>query len=165
MKKFNLLLIMWCALLTISPSSVVSRAQSTPEIPTGPHVRGAFDGRTPCQTLARQLKAQVRPECNKVKWRLILYQDPVTHAPTTFTLSGMVYRNPPRTGKWTIRQGTKTDPAATIYQLDPDKPEESLSLLKADDNLLFFLDKDGNPLVGNMLFSYTLNRVDKTPQQ
>jgi hypothetical protein len=31
--------------------------------------------------------------------------------------------------------------------------------VKIDDNILYFLDKDGELLVGNEKFSYTLNRA------
>jgi hypothetical protein len=105
------------------------------------------------------LNAAGREACTKIKWRLILYQDPVTHAPTTYALGGFMWRNPPRTGKWTIFKGTPIDSNATVYQLDPDAPQGFLSFLKADDNILFFLDNDRNLLIGNIKHSYTLNRV------
>ena len=59
-------------------------------------------------------------------------------------------------------KGTKTDPGAIVYQLEPDsgKPH-SLVLLKADNNILFFLDENMNHLVGDTYTSYTLNRAKK----
>ena len=68
---------------------------------------------------------------------------------------------PAPAAKWTIVRGTKTNPEAVVYQLEPDKPGGSLSCVKADDNILFFLDKERNLMVGNGDFSYTLNRSDK----
>ena len=76
-------------------------------------------------------------------------------------LGGFAWRNPPKTGKWTIIRGIKGDPNAVVYQLEPDDPQSFLSFLKADENILLFLDKEQNPLVGNSHFSYTLNRVIK----
>ena len=67
-----------------------------------------------------------------------------------------------RTGKWAIVRGAKTNPDAVVYQLDSDKAQGSLLLLKADDNILFFLSKEKNLLVGNGDFSYTLNRGSNT---
>ncbi|GAB3428601.1 hypothetical protein [Niabella aquatica] len=128
-------------------------------LPKGPTVLGVFDGRTPCQGIARALNEKTIPECIKIKWRLILYQDAVTHAPTTFSLEGFVYKNPPRTGKWRIVKGTRTNPSATVYQLDTEKPDEAIYLYKGDDNVLFFLDKKKNFMVGDNNFSYTLNRT------
>ena len=103
----------------------------------------------------------VSDECIKRKWTVVFYQDPATHAPTTYSLFGSGYRPVPRSGKWTVVKGTPTDPNAIVYQLDPDAPPGFLSFLKADDNVLLFLGKDGNPLVGNIHFSYTLNRAIK----
>ncbi len=170
MKGIGLVLMTCCSLFATPPATpvIASPMQSVatnakPDLPTGPHVLGVFDGRTPCQELARQLKVVTIPECIKIKWRLILFQDPATHAPTSYSLEGFVYRKPPRTGKWTILKGTKTDPNAIVYQLDPDTPQGFQSFLKADDNILFFLDQDRNLLVGNIYFSYTLNRADKVP--
>jgi hypothetical protein len=171
MKRIGLLLLTCCSLLATPQSSPVinfpvqSVVKNTePDMPMGPHVLGVFDGRTPCQELARQMKVVTIPECNKIKWRLTLFQDPATHAPTSYSLEGFVYRKPPRTGKWAILKGTKTDPNAIVYQLDPDNSGGFQSFLKVDDSILFFLDGDRNLLVGNLHFSYTLNRVDKVPR-
>lgn len=119
---------------------------------------GRFVGRSPCQEVARELSKPVTPDCIKVKWDLTLYHDPNTLAPTTYKLNGTFFRERVREGKWTIVRGTKTSPNAVVYQLDPDKARGSLFLLKADSNILFFLDRDRNFLVGNSNFSYTLNR-------
>jgi hypothetical protein len=39
--------------------------------------------------------------------------------------------------------------------------EPALLLLKADDNILFLLDQNREPMVGHAEFSYTLNRVSQ----
>ena len=39
-------------------------------------------------------------------------------------------------------------------------PQQAASFLKADDNTLLLLDRDGNPLVGDFIFSNTLTRAD-----
>lgn len=119
---------------------------------------GRFVGRSPCQDVARELSKVVTPDCIKVKWDITLYQDPNTLAPTSYKLRGTFFRERVREGKWTIVRGTKTSPNAVVYQLDPDDPQGSLFLLKADSNILFFLDRDRNHMVGNSNFSYTLNR-------
>jgi hypothetical protein len=128
-------------------------------IPKGPQVHGYFEGRSPCREITEMLNADGRDSCIKIKWQLLLFQDPVTHAPTTYALGGFAWRNPPKTGKWAIIKGTKEDPNAVVYQLEPDNPQGFLSFVKADDNILLFLDKEKKLLVGNSQFSYTLNRV------
>ena len=138
-------------------SSEMSSTNSQADIPTGPNVFGVFWGRTPCHGIAREMNLTVSDECIKRKWKVVFYQDPVTHAPTTYSLFGSGYRAVPRTGKWAMVKGSGTDPAATVYQLDKD----FLSFLKLDDNVLLFLGQDGKPLVGNIYFSYALNRATK----
>jgi hypothetical protein len=128
-------------------------------VPQGPQVHGYFEGRSPCREITSLLKVEGREACIKIKWQLLLFQDPVTHAPTTYALGGFAWRNPPKTGRWAIVKGTKADPQAVIYQLEPDQPQGFLSFLKADENILLFLDHEHKPLVGNSRFSYTLNRV------
>lgn len=146
--------------------SSISRA--TPGSPTTPalpatndsSIPGTFVGRSPCLEVAREINKAVNDDCMKLKWDLTLYLDPVTHNPTTYKLKGTLYRKQIGEGRWTIVKGTKTNPKAVVYQLDPDKAAGSLLFLKADDNILFFLDKEMNLLKGNGDFSYTLNRAN-----
>jgi hypothetical protein len=169
MKTPLLLLTACCLCLADTPTASVNKtpAQSEPsnfwkETPrVGPQVHGYFEGRSPCQEIARLLNVSGRESCIKIKWQLLLFQDPVTRVPTTYALGGFAWRNPPRTGKWVIAKGTKEDPNAVVFQLDPDEPKGFLSLLKADENILLFLDRDRNPLIGNSRFSFTLNRATK----
>jgi hypothetical protein len=69
-----------------------------------------------------------------------------------------------REGTWRILQGTKDYPDAVVYQIHLQDSKEPVSFLQADENHLFLLDRDLNLLVGNALFSYTLSRVEKSPQ-
>ena len=133
-------------------------AASTLAAPPVSSVASTFVGRSPCREVAAQLNKAVTADCMKAKWALTLYQDPIALTPTTYKLKGTFYRDRIGEGRWSIVKGTKTDPSAVIYQLDPDDSEGSLLLLKADDNILFFLDSDRNLMVGNADFSYTLNR-------
>lgn len=126
---------------------------------TGPTVFGVFEGRSPCHGIARELKLAQHAGCNKVKWRVTLYQNPETSAPTTYKVEGTLHRQSAREGTWSIIRGAKTDPNATVYQLSSTQTESALFLLKADDNVLFFLSQNREPLVGHADFSYTLNRV------
>jgi hypothetical protein len=137
------------------------------ELATGPTVFGVFEGRTPCLGIARELKSSVHGGCNKVKWRVTLYQNPQTRAPTTYKIEGSLYRPTAREGTWSLTRGTHKDPNATVYQLSPTKTEPALFLLKGDDNVLFFLDQARKSRVGHCEFSYTLNRrstVAEAPQ-
>lgn len=129
------------------------------EKPSGPDIFGAFYGRTPCQALAKMLGVEKSPECTKAKWRMVLYCDPATRKPTTYRISGLAYRD--RVGKWAIVSGAKDNPTAVVYQLDPDQQGGFLNFLRLDENVLYFLDRDGKAMVGNIDHSYAMNRLDK----
>ncbi len=128
-------------------------------IPEGPSVFGVFDGRSPCQEIAKELGIPRGPECTKIKWRLILYRDSITHQPTRYHLEGFVYRNQPREGEWRIVRGMAGDPSAEVIQLDPGK-KASMFFFKADANVLFILDNTKKAIPGNGHFSYVLYRTE-----
>ena len=131
--------------------------QITP-LSTGPAVFGVFEGRTPYRGIVRELNRSDDPGGIKAKWRVTLYQDPDTHTPATYKVEGTLHHQPAREGKWTIVRGAATDPSATVYRLGPTATEPAIFLLKGDDNVLFFLNREREPLVGHAEFSYTLDR-------
>lgn len=120
-----------------------------------------FDGRTPCLDFAKENNLTVQSDCFKLKWKLILNRDPKTLEPTIYTLHRTNSRENLITGKWRIVKGTTSNPNTVIYQLDPDKPSQCISLLLGDENVAFFLHKDNNLFIGNENFSYTLNKRQK----
>jgi len=136
-------------------------------------VQMVFVGTTPCGQMIRPMhKVSQEADCALVKWTLTLYQDPVILKPTTYKLSSVnrfivkgtnMYSEPgtksETEGKWTIVQGTKTNPNSIVYRLESDKPETSIRFLKLSDKLIHLLDNDGRLMIGNESFSYTLNRV------
>ncbi len=160
MKKL-LLVLSWLLPMSVLAQNVPSEITSTKPIATGPSVVGIFEGRCPCKELSDLLKASVSSECFKTKWSLTLLHDPATQQPTTYVLEGSFYRTNIQKGSWALLKGTKADPNAVVYQLNLASANTTLLLLKGDDNVLFMLDKDRNLLVGNELFSYTLNRVER----
>jgi hypothetical protein len=120
-------------------------------VSTGPSVYGVFEGRTPCQGVARAMGLTVDPSCVKVKWRVTLYQDPEARTPSTYKVEGSLYRDARSEGRWTIARGQPG--ALPVIRL-----ESSATFVQADDDVLLFADRQGDPLVGNASFSYTLDR-------
>lgn len=119
-----------------------------------------FEGRTPCQEIATEHpEMNAGQSCFKIKWRLILNRDSITHEPTTCTIRNIV-NNQPRDvrGNWTIIKGTATNTDAIIYRIQVDNLAEPVLFLLGDEEVLFFLDKDYNPLTGNRDFSFTMNK-------
>jgi hypothetical protein len=144
---------------TLAAGNVPAKSSARLPIASGPAVLGVFEGRFPCQEVARQLKMAVTGACTKIKWRLTLFRDPAAGQPTTYKLEGSFFRDQARTGSWALVRGTKANPRAEVIQLDPDKPAGSLLLLKGDENVLFILDQHRRLRVGTDYLSYTLNRV------
>jgi len=118
---------------------------------TGPTVYGVFEGRTPCQAVARLLARTVAPGCPKLKFRLTLYQNPENRRPTTFKLEGTLYRSDRVEGAFTLSD-------KGVITLEGPNRTTLISLLKVSDDAVMFLDQSGNLLVGNASFSYTLER-------
>lgn len=144
-------------------SSVIASGNHGSSGEQNPAAQTIFSGRSPCREVARELNRSVPSDCFKLKWALTLRRDPKTLAPTTYRLRGSLYWNDggpeyPREGKWKIIKGTKTNPNAVVYQLEAAGSDGPIFLLEADRNILFFVAKDGNLLIGNEDFSYTLNR-------
>ena len=142
-------------------SKVLPSLTTSSSLPNDTARQVIFDGRTPCLDFAKQYNLPVDNNCLKLKWKLTLYRDPNTLLPTTYTLKRTLHRSSDIIGKWTIVKGSDTNPNVVIYQLDPDKPEESISFLIGDENVIFFLDKNQQLYVGNNNFSYTLNKRSK----
>lgn len=119
---------------------------------------GIFDGRTPCAELAAQIGQPYRGECIKIKWRLTLYASNKTNG-GRYTLLGHTYKGSnTRTGIWTVLKGTADDPEAEVIRLSMANDQYPLYLQKMDDNVLLFLDQQMKLMVGNLDFSYALNR-------
>jgi hypothetical protein len=124
---------------------------------TGPTVFGVFEGRSPCQGIARQLGIAVESGCQKVKWRVTLFQDSATHEPTRYKIESSLQLEAAREGDWSIVREPR-GPGSLAYRLEPAAGEQPVVLLRGDDNVLFILDERLRPRIGHAGFSYTLNR-------
>ncbi|HEX6849565.1 MAG TPA: hypothetical protein VF144_21410 [Chitinophagaceae bacterium] len=77
--------------------------------------------------------------------------------PSTYRLLGTPYRREDggKRGNWRITNGKD---GRIVFQLDDKNHKPFMYLLKMDDGVLMFTDANGNLLVGDHDFSYTLNR-------
>jgi|KBSSwiS6_1023812.scaffolds.fasta_scaffold13258_2 hypothetical protein len=106
----------------------------------------AFVGRTPCGIPNIPKSAQ----CYKLKWSLVLYSN------NTYKLRGTAWeKEGGKRADWKIVEGKD---GRIIYQLNDDKGNPYIHLLKLDEGVVIFTDEKGNLLVGDHDFSYTLNR-------
>lgn len=129
---------------------------------TGASVYGVYEGRTPYKGIAAQLKQPWDEGNLKAKWRLTLYQDEKTKAPTEYKIEGTFFKPEARTGKWTLEKGI--DGVWPRMVLAATKTQPELVLLMGDENVLFIADEAGKPRVGHADFSYTLNRKSKSAE-
>jgi len=119
-----------------------------------------FEGRTPCREIASEHpEMKATSSCFKIKWRLTLNRDSITYQPTTCTIRNIV-NNQPRdiSGRWEIVLGTATNPNAIIYKIKADNLSGPILLFAGDEHVLFFLDRNNKPMIGNRDFSFTMNR-------
>lgn len=126
----------------------------------GDPVLVVYEGRIPCMVI---------PDCNKIKVGLALYQNAQTKLPTTYLLArvGVGTGNDRITnvGTLTLTHGTALDPQAVVYQLDTNAPQEFRSYWVIGRDILFMLDQDRNPRVGDAAYSYVLNRMKPAKSQ
>ena len=113
-----------------------------------------FAGRTPCQEIAKQMNWKVSKECWKMKWLITLKRDAKTLEPNGFILRQTNISGARILGKWKI---DKTE-QGNILSLTTSDTGQQLNLLIGNEDVLFILDKQLRPLVGNSEFSFTLNR-------
>ena len=113
----------------------------------------AFEGRTPCGVPHIMEPGK---ECYKLKWYLVLYGNK-KNEPATYRIIGTPYRRDEggKTGNWKITNGKD---GRIIYQLNDENEKPFIYLLQVDQGVLIFTDSNGNLLVGDHDFSYTLNR-------
>jgi len=140
--------------------------QLTP-LASGPAVFGVYVGRSPIKGIWRELERPGPLDAMKAKWRLTLFKDVRTGAPTRYRIDGTLYREglmkrpqEPREGEWKISEHPTTK--AVVFELGPWKSEPGIRLLCGDENVLFFLDRQDKLMVGSADFSYTLNRREET---
>ena len=113
-----------------------------------------FEGRTPCGVPGIIASGT---ECYKLKWHVVLYANVRQNQTGSYKLLGTPWRTEGgKNGNWKIVAGRN---GQVLYQLNNDKGDAFIYLLKTDENILLFTDTYKNPLTGNEDFSYTLNRL------
>lgn len=117
----------------------------------GDPVFAVFGSRVPCS------------DCERLKFALVLYRDRKTHTPTTYRMARVyVGKGDDRIvnqGTWSIIHGTRLDSQAVVYRLDGQAPEEFRHFWAIGDDILFILDRNLSPRVGDAGYSYALNRT------
>jgi len=78
--------------------------------------------------------------------------------PTVYKVDNSLNRGRTWTGAWRVLHGAPGFPSATVYELDAGPTHGPILLLRADENVVLFLDHQRQPLPGTANLSYTLSR-------
>jgi len=161
--------IFFISLFSLVFISGYTRAQTTEAPPI------VFAASTPCSIGTRPVPGipPGQTDCDLIKWNLKLSGDGKS-SPGTYILDcdygipkqgtrGFIDggKHLHRAGKWTIVKGMPTNPSAVVYRLDPDKPSESISFVRLNENMIHLLDRDEHLMNGTGAWSYTLSKVKK----
>jgi uncharacterized lipoprotein NlpE involved in copper resistance len=99
-------------------------------------------------------------DCEGIKTELTLYRKAESSDPATYRLSetylGRRGKGFVSTGKWAITHGAGAQAEATVYQLDPDKPDRMRSFLVINDTQIRQLDKQQQEFDSKL--NYTLTK-------
>jgi hypothetical protein len=116
----------------------------------------SFQGRTPCNISGI---VPAGTDCYKLKWYIALYTNDQKSESGTYRIKGTVWRQGvDRTGNWKLVTAKN---GKVFYQLNDEKGDGFVYLLKVDEHILVFTDASGKLLVGNEDFSYTMNGIQK----
>lgn len=164
--KFSGLILLLAGLLAVTNSCSQTAKTSQKEY-------AAFIAATPCLQGSQPLPGIPRnSDCEFIKCELIFYVDD-KNEPTNYKLeytygiseaSTQGFKDGKKVsseGKWQINKGSKANSSAVIYQLDPDKPERSISFIKLSEGIIHLLDNEKRLMIGTPGFSYTFNKVTK----
>lgn len=130
-------------------------------------------GTTPCDSLSREFLGGLATNapCHCITWDLKFFAAENPGQQGRFDLVvryGLPGRDDPNQleegpmvelqGRWDVAKGTKANANAKVYRIYRDNLDKPLSLVKATEHLLHFLDSDKSFRIGNAGWSYTLNR-------
>jgi hypothetical protein len=117
----------------------------------GDSVLAVYESRIPC------------PDCERMKFALVIYGNTQTGSPSTYTMSRIyVGKNNDRltnSGKIVVKKGTSLDSTHDVYYLSTGAPQEFQIFWKVTKDILFILDDDLTPRVGDAGHGYVLNRI------
>ena len=102
-------------------------------------------------------------DCQRVKFAIVFYRDESTGEPTSYVISiirvGVSDARETLQGTWSTGQGTGLDPDATTYRLESGAPEHLQNYWPVGEDILFLLDDDDMPRVGDAAYGFALNSI------
>ena len=117
----------------------------------GPPLLGRFVGVLPCADCAG-IRTELRLYAEQPSGRPARYE-----ATQTYLAARDGENTVQRTGRWAIMRGSASDPDATIYQLDLDRPDARQNFLRVGDSEIRLLDRDQREIASTA--PHSLRRV------
>lgn len=155
------------ALSLVTGSSFTKTGENKPKV-----LITVFEGETPLSGSVKSiLKGDGDVNCDRIKWKLTLYQDRHTLKPINYKLertyglpkdraiaaSGPILE---MKGTWTITKGTKNNPNAVVYQLMTDDNSQQILFEKKNDNTLSLVKTDKSLVKAGVGKAFTMHKVD-----
>jgi len=98
-------------------------------------------------------------DCQGIRTKLTLFDEDFTYRlEETYLGTPDGDRTAESAGTWTTLQGTGEDPTATIYRLNPGKPEEVRSFLVVNEAEIEQLDRGGRKIESRLRYTLTKTR-------
>ena len=142
------------AFSVLTPSSSAQAPSHTTNATNHSYTLGTFVGTMPCA------------DCPGITVKLVLYAQSANDLTKTTYRMELLYQGKNvkpfvTNGNWTVLHGMPGSPAATIYQLNPDRPGQEQNFLRLSADALKQLDRDKQ--VVNSPYNLNLKRVANTP--
>jgi hypothetical protein len=134
-------------------------------------VPDVFAGSTPCDSLIRSLlKIPSDATCVFIKWDLSLYKSKTDTGIFQLSVSYGDYQPNSMefqgggskiniSGKYSTGHGTNSNPRRKEYHLMGNEGHPELFLIKMDNNIFHFADRNWKFIIGSGTFGYVLNRI------
>lgn len=159
--KRHIIIFLFCIsiqfLITICAFGQVTFVASTPCSTTTRPVPGIPQGKSGCELIKWHLQFTGMGEKDNSGAYILDYDYGMSKQGTRGFINDGTHVH--REGKWAVVKGTQANSSAIVYKLDPDKPAESISFMRLNENMLHLLDDHGHLMIGNGAWSYTLNRI------
>jgi hypothetical protein len=158
MNKKSIMIMYVATILSITLLMNSCKAQKNAPAPwypatntNGDSVLAVYESRIPC------------PDCERLKFALVIYGNTQTGSPSTYTMARIyVGKNNDRltnSGEIVVKQGTSLDSMHIVYYLSTGAPKEYQIFWKVTKDILFILDDNLTPRVGDAGQGYALNRI------
>lgn len=132
---------------------------------------------SPCDPAVRPVLAiPAETPCEMIRWKIAFFPNPENPSHARYALEYVYGMSKPNTeglinggikatqhGTWKSVKNTGKLPGKNLIELNPENGKTTIVLLQLDEQILHLLDSNGNLMIGNAAWSYTLNKSKNNP--